>query len=73
MSYCRFENTASDLSDCIDAIEEMNYNNGLDRYDDPLSDSEQYAFKSMIDMCKYYLELSERLVEYLDEDDYGDE
>ena len=29
MSYCRFENTANDLKDCVYAIEEGEYNNGI--------------------------------------------
>ena len=29
MSYCRFENTANDLRDCVYAIEEGEYNNGI--------------------------------------------
>lgn len=31
MSYCRFENTANDLRDCVYAIEEGEYNNGISR------------------------------------------
>ena len=31
MSYCRFENTANDLRDCIYAIEEGEYNDGISK------------------------------------------
>lgn len=31
MSYCRFENTANDLRDCVYAIEEGEYNNGISK------------------------------------------
>jgi hypothetical protein len=41
MSYCRFQNTLSDLRDC--------YNN---MGDDDLSQSEFYARKQMIELCK---------------------
>lgn len=47
MSYCRFRNTASDLQDCIDAIEDMEY---------PESESEKAAAKRMRDLCKEYIE-----------------
>ena len=31
MSYCRFENTANDLRDCVHAIEAGEYNDGISR------------------------------------------
>ena len=31
MSYCRFENTANDLRDCVYAIEEGEYNDGISK------------------------------------------
>jgi hypothetical protein len=43
MSYCRFENTAGDLSDCLEALE----NEGLDT----LSRSEKLAAKQLIALC----------------------
>ena len=30
LSYCRFENTANALQDCIDAVEELMDHNGKD-------------------------------------------
>ena len=73
MSYCRFENTSNDLQDCIDAIEEMNNNNGRNDYDEPLSDREQDAFRSMIEMCRTYLDYSEELLDTIDNDEtYND-
>lgn len=42
MSYCRFENTLSDLRDCKEAM-----NNGLD-----LSEREQKNFVRMVKMCR---------------------
>lgn len=73
MSYCRFQNTSNDLQDCIDAIEEMNNNNGRNGYDEPLSNDEQEAFRSMIEMCRTYLEFSEELLDTIDNDEtYND-
>ena len=42
MSYCRFENTLSDLRDCYDNM----------RDPDDLSKEEKRARKDMIDLCK---------------------
>ena len=42
MSYCRFENTLADLKDCEEALD-------LGR---KLSDSEQEAFKEMLEVCE---------------------
>lgn len=46
MSYCRFENTLSDLSDCADALDDI----GGDLSN--LSDTERKAAERLIDMCK---------------------
>jgi len=51
MSYCRFENTYGDLSDCVDALEES----GLE----DLSDREKKFAEKIKDLCKEYLELTE--------------
>jgi len=40
MSYCRFENTASDLLDCLEHIR------------DDVSDSEENARQKLIDLCR---------------------
>jgi len=40
MSYCRFQNTASDLRDCLDNFD-----------DDDLSDEERKARRRIIRMC----------------------
>jgi hypothetical protein len=49
MSYCRFENTASDLSDCLDAIG--------DTHD--LSEYEWDARKRLIALCHRIIEYTE--------------
>lgn len=70
MSYCRFENTASDLHDCVDALESG---------DLPDSTDELKAADRMAKLCKRYLaaynenrdDLTQlmRDTETLDEDD----
>ena len=44
MSYCRFENTASDLQDCLEAIE----NNEMT----DMSDYEVQGLESLLDTCR---------------------
>lgn len=44
MSYCRFENTANDLRDCVYAIEEGEYDNGI-------SDTEKRGLEEIIDLA----------------------
>ena len=46
MSYCRFQNTLPDLSDCLEALDD----GVLDR-DDGLSEEEMRAAKKLIAMC----------------------
>ena len=45
MSYCRFENTFGDLSECVGALEER----------EELSNSEQIYAKLMREMCEEYI------------------
>lgn len=54
MSYCRFENTANDLRDCVYAIEEGEYN-------DSISGSERRGLEEIF-------ELAHRLVNDLEYD-----
>ena len=46
MSYCRFQNTVLDLADCMDALEEINYD--LTK----LSADEEQAARRLIEICK---------------------
>jgi len=59
MSYCRFENTLSDLRDCYD---------NMDR--DDLSQSEFYMRRHMIELCKSIVDEYEDI---LDQDFIEDE
>lgn len=53
MSYCRFENTYSDLADCVGALE----------CGDKLSDREKRFAKYMRDLCEEYIELFDEIEE----------
>lgn len=44
MSYCRFQNTLSDLEDCWEAIQDEN--------EEELSPTEKVAKKNLIRLCK---------------------
>jgi hypothetical protein len=45
MSYCRFENTARDLQDCLDAIQDGEINDLGSQY-------EVDALEELLDLCK---------------------
>lgn len=47
MSYCRMENTARDLQDCVWAIEEGEYTPG------EMSNSERRALKDIVELAEY--------------------
>ena len=55
MSYCRFENTAKDLGDCLNAIE----NNELNE----LSSYEISGLRELLDYCEAILEYKEEIYE----------
>lgn len=58
MSYCRFENTASDLYDCIGAMEEVVEG---DRPTLSLNQYEVPAFHNLAQLCRNYLDLYEEI------------
>ena len=55
MSYCRFENTARDLGDCLDAIE-----NGQIK---DLSAYETSGLRDLLDYCEAILQYKEEIYE----------
>ena len=71
MSYCRFENTAGDLEDCIEAIHDWE-----DECKD-LSSYETRALKDLLEQAKEIIELEneiENILEYNKErlkEEYG--
>ena len=50
MSYCRFENTTSDLADCVNALERIAYDN------ESISESEWKYAKQMRSWCEIFIE-----------------
>jgi hypothetical protein len=59
MSYCRFENTARDLGDCLDAIENGETND--------LSAYETSGLRDLLDYCEAILEYKEEIYEKINE------
>ncbi len=57
MSYCMFENTASELGQCLEAMEEAESLEDLD-----LNKYEEAAFYSMFRICRDFLAEHERLL-----------
>ena len=59
MSYCRFENTAKDMQDCVYAIEER------DVYE--FSDYELHGFKQVLELAReivYMEDDIEKIIDY---------
>jgi hypothetical protein len=71
MSYCRFENTAGDFRDCLEALRVMSENQGNegDQYEEnneqfsDLNDYEKSGLKSLLANCEEFKELAEDLLE----------
>jgi uncharacterized protein YfkK (UPF0435 family) len=63
MSYCMFENTSIEMTQCIGNMVEAGTIDDLD-----LNEYEQDAFRLIYDMCKRYIVEFERLSEeFIDE------
>lgn len=56
MTYCMFENTAGELSQVVDAMENAQDLDGLD-----LNDYEQEGFHTLFTLAKQYIRQYERL------------
>ena len=63
MSYCRFENTARDLRDCLDAIENEEI--------DDLSSYEKDGLESLLEYCETIFFMKEEIEETLKENENG--
>lgn len=59
MSYCRMENTARDLQDCVDAIENGSYTRGK------MSQSELWGLKDIVELARYITNQLEYEIEEL--------
>ena len=60
MSYCRFENTEKDLTDCLNAIEEKEYT-------DLSSYREERALRNLFDTCEAILDYKDEVLEDLND------
>jgi len=66
MSYCKFEMTAQELSNCLDAIYDGDINE--------LSPEEIYGLKSILDMAKDIVDMEEDIKEGISESEkYNEE
>lgn len=61
MSYCRFENTSQDIADCIEALDENNWDIEL-MMKNASSEYERKGMKKFIKLCK-------EVAEYFNDDD----
>jgi hypothetical protein len=59
MSYCRFENTARDLQDCLDAIENGEINDLGSQY-------EVDALEQLLDLCKEVVAYKDEIEDAID-------
>lgn len=71
MSYCRFQNTAGDLADCVNAIEEIANNGGTDDYGDTLSHSEYRALVNIIELAGEILDVADEVIELIENSSDG--
>jgi len=68
LSYCRFQNTANALQDCLDAVQTMLDHKGKNEYGEALYGSEKRAFEEMIELCDNFSNYANSVLEQ-----YGDE
>ncbi len=72
MSYCRFENTAADLRECLEAIEGFDVEGagdeetGITAFVRQLSEDEQQGFRALLARAKTLIEVAEGLEDPLD-------
>lgn len=71
MSYCRFENTNSDLRDCFNALGEgMDVGLSFDEFTEKLSEDEEFALQQLIGNCAAFLARVNIMVAHSDGEDY---
>ncbi len=71
MSYCRFENTARDLQECIDALDTLSAD-GKDAYGDKLSPYELAGLTKLLDLSYNLVELREKIEGIFEEIGYNE-
>ena len=73
LSYCRFENTANALQDCLDAVETMLDHKGKNEYGEALYGPEKAAFEEMVELCDNFSNYANTVLEQYGETMYNDE
>ncbi len=65
MSYCRFENTARDLEDCLDAIQNGEINDLGSQY-------EVDALEQLLDLCRDVVAYKDEIQDAIDNNNNND-
>ena len=65
MSYCRFENTARDLEDCLDAIQNGEINDLGSQY-------EVDALEELLDLCRDVVAYKDEIQDAIDNNNNND-
>ena len=65
MSYCRFENTARDLEDCLDAIQNGEINDLSSQY-------EVDALEELLELCKNIVTYKDEIQDAIDNNNDSD-
>ena len=65
MSYCRFENTARDLQDCLDAIQNGEINDLGSQY-------EVDALEELLDLCRDVVAYKDEIQDAIDNNNNND-
>jgi len=52
MSYCMYQNTSLNLSQCLNDLEERSCNNGKNECGEKLSSDEKRALKKLVSQCQ---------------------
>ena len=71
MSYCRFENTARDLQDCVDALNALS-NDGRNECGEQLSPYELQGLTTILDLSYNLVELREKIEGIFEEIGYNE-
>ena len=71
LSYCRFENTARDLQDCVDALNTLSHD-GRNEYGEQLSPYELQGLTTILDLSYNLVELREKIEGIFEEIGYNE-
>lgn len=66
MSYCRFENTANDVQDCLKVLYDLDSDSVKEFYDNLSSDYERAGFKNFLRLCEEVAAYTDEMLSALD-------